>query len=271
MAGDVSRDRDRSSELIRDQMTAQGIRKNLDVTQISLSNRDLSDITDLSCFKRLNYLWLNGNKLRMISVLSENYRLSELYLQDNELVDISGALNHLTNLRILMLQNNQLTRLEETVGEFKFMQGLETLNLSKNPLAQESEYRYYTVFHVPSLKLLDRREIKKSERDQAAKLYCQERQALLDTISFGRRWEAGPPQKAEDTPIQVQPPFKDFDTIHSSHDDGQHSELPGRADRRSLMQYSHFDWSKVPREEERRLQKYETKSGNAQIVTVRFR
>lgn len=75
------KDQERSVELINQQMTAQGIRKNLDVTQISLSNRDLAEVTDLSVYKKLNYLWLNGNKLRTVNMLSENYRLSELYLQ----------------------------------------------------------------------------------------------------------------------------------------------------------------------------------------------
>lgn len=49
-------------------------------------------------------------------------------LQDNELVDVEGALQHLTNLKIIMLQNNQLTKLEDTMKEFKYMQGLETLS-----------------------------------------------------------------------------------------------------------------------------------------------
>lgn len=190
---------------------------------------------------------------------------------DNELVDVSGALQHLTNLKILMLQSNQLTKLEDTVREFKYMQGLEILNLSKNPLAQESEYRHYTIFHIPSLKLLDRREVKKSERDAAFRLYHQERRTLLDTIAFGRRWENGPPQQAKDAPLQISPPLRDLEKLNRFEKEDP-NELPGRADRRSLMQYSHFDWSKVPRAEEQRLKKYDTTAeDNAQIVTVRFR
>ena len=40
---------------------------------------------------------------------------------------------------------------------------------------------------------------------------------------------------------------------------------------RSAMQYSHFDWSKVPKAQERRLNKNCDVADKAQIVTVRFR
>ncbi len=50
------------------------------------------------------------------------------FLQDNELVDICSALSHLTNLQVLMLQSNQLTKLEPTIKEFRAMQALHTLS-----------------------------------------------------------------------------------------------------------------------------------------------
>ncbi|WAR01127.1 LRC72-like protein [Mya arenaria] len=55
--------------------------------------------------------------LRGISCLSGNFQIRELYLQNNELTDVSGSLRHLTCLEVLMLHNNQLTKLDRLVKE----------------------------------------------------------------------------------------------------------------------------------------------------------
>ena len=51
-----------------------------------------------------------------------------LFLQDNELVSIGKAIGHLSCLKVLMLHNNQLTKLGETVNEMRNMQALHTLS-----------------------------------------------------------------------------------------------------------------------------------------------
>lgn len=67
-------------------------------------------------------------QLRRIDCLSQNSRLTELYLQYNFLKDISGALSHLTQLQVLMLQGNQLTNLDKVVRELRKMQNLQILS-----------------------------------------------------------------------------------------------------------------------------------------------
>ena len=79
-------------------------------------------------YRNLERLWLNNNRLRFITFLPYNYRLSELYLADNSLVSVAGSLTHLTGLKVLGMDNNQLSRLEETVAEVKNMQGLRYLS-----------------------------------------------------------------------------------------------------------------------------------------------
>ena len=77
------------------------------------------------------------------------------------------------------MYKNQLTNLEIVISEFSNMQFLENLSkftsyiynviecycklpsffiidLAHNPLTQEKEYRFYVIFHIPSLKVLDR-------------------------------------------------------------------------------------------------------------------
>ncbi len=69
-------------------------------------------------------------QLRVVNCLSQNFRLAELYLQHNELKDISGCLQHLTCLKVLLLHNNQLEKLEKVIFEFRKMQNLEVLSKS---------------------------------------------------------------------------------------------------------------------------------------------
>ncbi|XP_072019752.1 leucine-rich repeat-containing protein 72-like [Amphiura filiformis] len=273
-------DKERSKQLIVDQMKSQRLTKDLQVTQLFLAESGLCDVCDLGQFRDLQEVWANGNKLRRISFLTINYRISHLFLQDNELVDICGALSHLTNLQVLMLQSNQLTKLEPTIKEFKVMQALHTLNLSNNPLAQESEYRHYTIHYIPSLKLLDRSEILKSERDTAGRLYQQDRQAVKDTIAFGRRCTDDSVREEERSPSppppmsgrNVEPSNRPVaDNFASSPRESPEEAVAERALKRSVMQYSHFDWSKVPKAEEKRLNKDAVPSNKSQIVTVRFR
>ncbi len=67
-------------------------------------------------------------QLRRVQCLSNNFRISELYLQHNALVEVTGMLHHLTCLRVLLLHNNQLEKLDRVVGEFAKMQDLKTLS-----------------------------------------------------------------------------------------------------------------------------------------------
>lgn len=67
-------------------------------------------------------------QLRQISCLTSNFRICELYLNDNELIEIAGSIGHLTCLQLCMLHNNQLTKLDKVTREFKRMQNLHTLS-----------------------------------------------------------------------------------------------------------------------------------------------
>lgn len=67
-------------------------------------------------------------QFRRLTCLANNFQISQLYLQNNQLTDITGALQHLTCLEVLMLHNNQLTKLDKVVKEFKKMQSLRTLS-----------------------------------------------------------------------------------------------------------------------------------------------
>ncbi|KAL4224483.1 Leucine-rich repeat-containing protein 72 [Mactra antiquata] len=242
--------------VIEDHLATRNIKKDKDVTELYLAEKELTECTDLSRFKYLKCLWLNKNMLRQITCLENNFQLSELYLQNNQLTDVYGSLKHLTSLEVLMLHNNQITKLDLIVKEFKKMQCLKTLNLFNNPVAQEPDYRLFVIHSVPSAELLDRQEVLKSEKDNARKIYSQEREKIRETVAFGRRSE-GPPNIYYPGNEQRLTKFDTRDLgnsflrdspVYVSEDDA----FNARRLKKSVTLYTTFDWSKLPRLEERR-------------------
>ncbi|KAL6471369.1 hypothetical protein MHYP_G00200190 [Metynnis hypsauchen] len=161
--------------------------KDLHVCELYLAKRGLSAVPDLSRFSQLRYVWLNNNRIKDVHGHMFNCCLAELYLQNNEITSISGSLRHLTCLRVLLLHNNKLKDLEETVAELRNMHGLQTVNFFLNPFTQDPEYRQYVIHHLSSVQILDRKEVMQVERTHAFRLFSPERQRILDTLAFGRR------------------------------------------------------------------------------------
>ncbi|XP_018596105.1 leucine-rich repeat-containing protein 72 isoform X2 [Scleropages formosus] len=139
----------------------------------------------------LQHLWLNNNKITKFSCPTTKCCLTELYLQNNQITSISGALGHLTNLQVLLLYNNRLRGLEETMAELRKMQRLHMASFFLNPFTQESRYRHYVVHHLPSVLILDKREVKQEERNAAFQMFNPDRSRVLRSVAFGRRAESG--------------------------------------------------------------------------------
>lgn len=155
-----------------------------------------------------------------------------------------------------MLHNNQLTKLDKVVKEFNKMQCLKTLNLFNNPVAQEPDYRFFVIHSVPSVDLLDRQEVLKGEKEAAKKVYEQDQEKIRETVAFGRRSE-GPPNLYYPGKEQHLTKFDTRDLgnsflrdspLYASNEDACNA----RRLKKSVTLYTTFDWSKIPRIEERR-------------------
>ncbi|XP_048584218.1 leucine-rich repeat-containing protein 72 isoform X2 [Nematostella vectensis] len=240
---------------------------------------------DLKRFRNLQRIWLNGNKFRRLGCFQSNFYLTEVYLQDNMLIEVNGLLRHLTCLEVLMLNGNQLTKLTDVVHELRAMQRLHDLNLFNNPLAQDYDYRSYVIHRIKSLKILDRREVLQAERIKAQKKYEPDREMVKETVSFGRRVD-GPPQKVFYPPSSATFASPDTDNVRlsrpspqqpssasqaetSSGKEALESAIEDRSLRRSIVQYSTFDWSSVQLSEDKRLGREPAEQ--PRILTVRFR
>ncbi|NXY34731.1 LRC72 protein, partial [Pomatorhinus ruficollis] len=250
-----------------------------------LSTRGLRSIPSLSQFRRLRYLWVNDNKIQDLTFLIKNYSLTELYLNNNELTDISGALKHLCSLQILFLHNNELKKLGKTVKELKGMISLKILNLFQNPLAYDPDYRLYVIYFLPSVQLLDRKLVTPRERESALHLYNPKKTWVMQSIAFGKRRDTSlgtmvgfsrctQPARRPIMPsvlkwfgnVQVMDLLCSFCRV--PFEDPEEAVLV-RAMTRSLMEFSSVDWNKVATCQERRLK--DKAEVPLEKLTVQFR
>eukprot|EP00761_Pharyngomonas_kirbyi_P003930 gb/GECH01003934.1/.p1 GENE.gb/GECH01003934.1/~~gb/GECH01003934.1/.p1 ORF type:complete len:436 (+),score=125.64 gb/GECH01003934.1/:1-1308(+) len=149
-------------------------------------------------FYNLEVLWINNNELKSIeniidppenindkSVEEKNllrfrgcFKLQNLYAQYNKIITLKGSLKHLKFLKVLLLHHNNLQGLEEVVHSVKHLAFLEQLDLFDNPVAEEKNYRLYTIFHMPQIRILDRIQVTREEREYAKSIYGKAKKKL---------------------------------------------------------------------------------------------
>ena len=88
----------------------------LRIKELDLSEKRLSDISDIESFKELTELYLNSNNISDISALANLTNLQTLYLSNNNISDVS-LLGNLLGLRWLYLGKNKLA--EQQVEELR--------------------------------------------------------------------------------------------------------------------------------------------------------
>ncbi|XP_066174393.1 leucine-rich repeat-containing protein 72 [Sylvia atricapilla] len=247
----------------------------MDVLALYLARQGLRNIPSLSQFRRLRYLWINDNKIQDLTFLIKNYSLTELYLNNNELTDISGALKHLCSLQTLFLHNNELKKLDKTVKELKGMISLKTLNLFQNPLAYDPDYRLYVIYFLPSVQLLDRKLVTPRERETALHLCNPKRAWVMQSTAFGKRdtslgTTVGSGRCTQPARRLIMPSGYEFgnNTNKVPFEDPEDAVLV-RAMTRSLMEFSSVDWNKVATCQERRLK--DKAEEPLEKLTVQFR
>jgi serine/threonine protein kinase len=88
---------------------------NINDTSVSLGDRGISDISELSRLTSVTELRLGSNRISDISALSGLNTLTHLRLNNNRISDVS-ALRGLTNLRLLHLENNSISDISALSG-----------------------------------------------------------------------------------------------------------------------------------------------------------
>uniref|UniRef100_A0ABI7W2W5 Leucine rich repeat containing 72 n=1 Tax=Felis catus TaxID=9685 RepID=A0ABI7W2W5_FELCA len=178
-----------SLRAVEDQLKICGHKRDADVFELFLSQKELTEVIDLSRFKKLKYLWLHHNKLHGITFLTRNYCLTELYLNNNAIFEIEG-LHSLPSLHILLLHHNELTDIDATVKELKGMLNLKSLSLYQNPLCQYNLYRLYIIYHLPGVELLDRNQVTEKERRSMITIFNHKKAHIVQSIAFRGKVDA---------------------------------------------------------------------------------
>lgn len=117
-------------------------------------------------FKSLEVIWFNGNRLSRIENLETNFRIREVYIEDNRLVSLHG-LKNFKFLRVLLASKNQLRNLDKQIALLSRFAFLKKLDLFDNPVAEEPDYRLRLIYHVPQVETLDKHAVKGTERVKA--------------------------------------------------------------------------------------------------------
>ena len=112
-SGDLltSADLDRLTDLDASNLnitTLTGLEYCTSLTRLYLNGNQISDVSMLSNLIKLTFLNLNGNQINDISVLSGLTNLEILWLNNSQISDIS-SLPNLTNLKSLLLSDNQIS------------------------------------------------------------------------------------------------------------------------------------------------------------------
>ncbi|XP_076978499.1 leucine-rich repeat-containing protein 72 isoform X2 [Tamandua tetradactyla] len=258
-------------EAVEDQLKICGHKRDVDVSELFLSQKELTEVIDLSRFKKLKYLWLHHNKLHGIKFLTRNYCLTELYLNNNGIFDIEG-LHYLPSLHILMLHHNELTNIDATMKELKGMLNLKKLSLYQNPLTQYNFYRLYIIYHLPGVEILDRNRVTEKERRSMITIFNHEKAHLLQSIAFRGKVDASwdPRSPFKQKPAQRVPSDFAFGnnvdkTVFADPEDA----VFVRSMKRSVMAITSMNWDTVPTREEKYLEEKATEP--AQMLTVTLR
>mmetsp|Transcript_7883 Transcript_7883/g.12856 ORF Transcript_7883/g.12856 Transcript_7883/m.12856 type:complete len:508 (-) Transcript_7883:59-1582(-) len=136
-------------------------------TEVVLSNQEGEELSDnFKRFPNLEVVWFNCNRLNRLQHLESNFRIREVFVQDNRLVCLRG-LQHCKFLRVLLASNNQIKNLDKQLAFLSRFGFLRKLELYGNPLADELEYRLRFIHDVPQLQIFDHAAIKPAERTKA--------------------------------------------------------------------------------------------------------
>ncbi|XP_064174804.1 leucine-rich repeat and guanylate kinase domain-containing protein isoform X2 [Anguilla rostrata] len=138
------------------------------LTHLSLAHNRIYQLKGLNKLP-LRELCLRGNHIRKIENIEKIWTLQTLDLSSNKIQSLSG-LQNLHLLGSLNLENNMVSDIKEA-KHIHDLPLLRELNLQRNPVQDEADYRLAAVFLLQQLSLLDQRDVMAEEKVSAVNKY----------------------------------------------------------------------------------------------------
>lgn len=136
-------------------------------SEVHLCKQGAEDLSEnFQHFTNLEVVWFSGNRLSRINNLETNFRIREVYVENNRLVSLAG-LKSFKFLRVLLASGNQLRNLDKQLATLSRFAFLKKLDLFDNPVAEEPDYRLRLIYRVPQVDILDKHAVKGPERLRA--------------------------------------------------------------------------------------------------------
>lgn len=163
--------------------------------QLHLSSNRITELGNgLQGLHDLEVFWIAENLLTSLHGIELAPNLEELNVARNRLDTVVGQLDRNVKVRWLNLADNQITSFRDILDLSKFV-GMTELALAdpdwgENPICDLSNYQMYTLYHLPSLRVLDRMRISDEEHSAAQAAFARKRLFYSMRIKVAKRHAA---------------------------------------------------------------------------------
>jgi Leucine-rich repeat (LRR) protein len=150
-----------------------------------LQGNDITRLDGLESLSQVRELVLDKNKIRHVDfgALLSLINLRELRVEENGLKSLSNF-TPLPRLQALHLGSNRIADMSD-MDKLTALPCLLDLTLSNNPIARKQLYRATAIQKLPTLRILDNKEITVEERDRVDVLFAMETRTTPTYLSAG--------------------------------------------------------------------------------------
>lgn len=192
------------------------------LVKLSLDNNKITKIENLDSLVKLKWLDLSFNQITKIEGLDRLVDLTDLTLFHNNISVIEG-LQHCKKLSVLSLGHNRIKKLEN-VKMLRSFPELKVVNLAGNPMCTDSDYKYFSIAYLKSIRYLDYQLVEKRDMVAAREQFqdflqeLEEKESLEEKSGEMRKTQAEHLSKIQDANLEtvdllLQSMFKE-DTEH---------------------------------------------------------
>ncbi|GAB2240966.1 hypothetical protein Droror1_Dr00021484 [Drosera rotundifolia] len=174
---------------------------------------------------------LRGNKIAVIENLGATEdQFDTIDISDNEIVKLENF-PYLSRLGTLIVNNNRITRISSTIGDFlpelhtliltnnrltnlteidplASLSKLQFLSLLDNSITKKPNYRLYVIYRLKVLRVLDFKKVKKKERLEAENMFASKEAVEMVKTVETKTFTPGEVPSVEEAPKEENVPKK---------------------------------------------------------------